>query len=327
MTSRTLLLGALLVCAFFIQHASAQDIPSAQQLLDSAHQISDLAQIGPYILKATLLVNPGNKKKEKTGKLTVSRDHDRARVELDLDGLHEVRIYLGSKQYIQNGAGALFISGFQEVDRLWDPEKTSRFHATSQYSLSEVKKEKLHGTEAWCVDKQYAHSKTRLCFAAATHALLNDRSNDSQKEFLEFTTIDEHVYPQRIRSAHTLLAPLELNHITVTPTPLEDATFRIPANALELERCSDMKPVKRLSGLEPSFPDEARRERKSAEIVLYGIVTKEGKVADAIAVDSDSFGFSIQSRDAMRNWVFQPATCDGHPVNSEMMVNFSFTIR
>jgi hypothetical protein len=43
-----------------LMSASAEQAPSAQQLLDAAHKATDLSPAGAYSLEATLVVNPSN---------------------------------------------------------------------------------------------------------------------------------------------------------------------------------------------------------------------------------------------------------------------------
>ena len=70
------LMASLLFCYATVPFAVdgvAQETPAPQQLIDAAHKASDLSQLGPYILNANVVVNPGDKKNEKTGRLTIAR--------------------------------------------------------------------------------------------------------------------------------------------------------------------------------------------------------------------------------------------------------------
>jgi hypothetical protein len=88
MTSKKRLLALLPLCLGLVS-ASAQQTPSAQELLDAAHKATDLAAADPYILQATLVVDPNNPKTERRGTLTIIRDHDRAHLTLESDGRTE----------------------------------------------------------------------------------------------------------------------------------------------------------------------------------------------------------------------------------------------
>jgi TonB family protein len=325
MTSKTKLLALLLLCPGLIS-ASAEQAPSAQQLLDANHKATDLSSAGAYSLEATLVVNPGNPKFERRAKLMIVRDHDRARFTLESDGHTEERVALGAKQYIVPGQGALSAMGLRDFDYSWDPGRPPHFNTNERPSFGDVRKQKIQGKEAWCFDRKLPQAKTKLCFDAAKSMLVHEASTDSHTEYSDYASLGASMYPQRVQVFRGNMAPFELDQISITPAHTNEDLFKAPQNALEIERCEDEKPPVAISTPEPSFPSRAKDARQEAISVINVVLNNEGKVVSAEALGPDSYGFGNNSVDSIKSWRFKPATCNGRPVATELNVEMSFRL-
>lgn len=306
--------------------ASAQQAPSAQQLLDAAHQVTDLASAGAYTLQATLVVNPGNPKFERRAKLLIARDHDRARFTLESDGHTEERVVLGAKQYVVHGHGTLAAMGLGDFDYSWDPGRPPQFETNQRPSFGDVRKQKIQGKEAWCFDRKLPQAKTKLCFDVAKSILLHEGSAENRKEYSDYASLGASMYPQRVQIFRENLAPFELDQISITPAQANDDLFKVPQNALEVERCDHEKPPEAISTPEPSFPKGAKDARQEAIRLIYALVNNEGKIVSAEALGTDSYGFGQNAVDSVKTWRFKPATCNGRAVAAEMNVEMSFRL-
>jgi TonB family protein len=307
--------------------ASAEQAPSAQQLLDAAHKATDLASAGAYILQATLVVNPNNPKSERRGTLTIIRDHDRARLTLESDGRTEERVVLGTRQFFAPGQGTLSTMGLKAFDYSWDPGRPSRFETNQKHSFSKVGKQKIQGWDAWCFDSKVPQAKTKLCFDAATSLLLHDGSSEkSRTEYSDYASFGTSMYPQRVQIFRENLAPFELQQISITPARLNDDVFKVPDNAVEVEGCDHEKPPEAISAPEPSFPKGAKDARQEGVTVINVLVDNEGRVVSAQASGPDSYGFGQTTVDTVKTWRFKPATCSGRPVATEMNIEMSFRL-
>jgi hypothetical protein len=315
----------LLMCCKLVS-VSEQQRPSPQQLLDAAHKASDLTSLGPYVLHATVVVNPGNRD-ERRGKLTIFRDHDRARVSLEFPGYAEERVISGDKVYIHPEQWMLFAEGLSEFDQSWDPGRAQKFSIRAHPTFGNVHAEKSHERDAWCMDEKFGSGKNWLCFDAATSMLLRDGSSGkNRKEFLDHTSAGTQLYPQKVQVFRENLAPFEVDQISVTPTPLTEDVFKVPENSIEVEGCEAKTPPKATSTPEPDFPKAARDSKQQATVVLYTFVTKEGRIGAVQALVTDRYGFSRNAEEKVKTWRFKPATCNGHPVASEMNTEVDFRL-
>jgi len=306
--------------------AFAQQAPSAQELLDAAHKASDLTSLGSYVLQATVIVNPGNSD-ERRGKLTISRDHDRARVSLEFPGHAEERVISGDKVYIHPEQWMLFAEGLSEFDQSWDPARPQKFSIRGRPTFGKVHAEKSHERDAWCMDEKFGIGKNWLCFDAATSMLLREGSSGkNHKEFLDHASAGTQLYPQRVQVFRENMTPFEVDKISVTPTPLAEDVFKIPKNSIEVEGCEGKTPPKATSTPEPDFPKAARDSKRQMTVVLYTLITKEGRIGAVQALGTDGYGFSQNAEEKVKTWRFKPATCNGHPVAAEMNIEVDFRL-
>jgi TonB family protein len=320
-------LGIAVLWYIALVSASAQQAPSAQQLLDAVHKATDLSSLGTYTLHATIVVNPGDPKIERRGALTIVRDHDRARFTLEAAGRTEERVILGSKQYIPLGQGTLSGLGLKGFDYSWDPGKPPQFETNQKTSLGEVRRQKIKGRPAWCFDQKIPQLKTKLCFDAATSLLLHEGSSEkNRKEYLDYASLGAVMYPQKVQIFRQNLAPFELDQISITPAHPNDDLFKVPENAIEVEECDHGKPPVPISTPDPSFPKDAKDARQQAVSVITAIVNNEGKVVSAQTLGTDAYGFAQTTVDTVKTWRFKPATCNGRPVAAEMNVEMDFRL-
>lgn len=85
-------------------------------------------------------------------------------------------------------------------------------------------------------------------------------------------------------------------------------------------------PVK-VSGPLPVYPQAAREERVTGAVVLDTLITADGRTADVAVLRSPDDRLSKAALDAVRDWVFEPATTeDGKPVAVRYTLTVAFRL-
>lgn len=110
--------------------------------------------------------------------------------------------------------------------------------------------------------------------------------------------------------------PLDLpvaQKIPVIPmeVPWPDDVSPVPFNAL------DHEPVA-IDRAPPVFPPRLRRARQEGVVTVAFVVSREGQVIEANAVQSDSPEFTTAALAAVRQWRYEPGMKGGMPVRFEM---------
>ncbi len=323
---KTLMVSLLFFCAtaLFTVAGSAQTIPTPQQLIDAAHKRADASQLVPYVFNADVVVNPGDKKNEKTGRLTISRDHNRARVELEIGDLHETRIVLGDKQYVVPGQGLLFTIGLDRFDQIWDPTQSQAFYIPSKYKFGDVQRERMHSVDALCFDRIFGDRRDHVCFDPDRPKLLHEDSSGKTMEFFDFTRAGQMGDPRRVRIEELHMPPIEVNNIAFTSAVLKDEVFTISEKSIELETCDDIKPPQAVHTPNPDFPGAMHRH-KGGVVLLDLFITKEGKVSTVQVMNPDNDGLDDNVKATVKTWRFKPATCGDRPVDMEMHAEIAYS--
>ena len=76
--------------------------------------------------------------------------------------------------------------------------------------------------------------------------------------------------------------------------------------------------------IQPNYEKEARKAKKEGMVVIKGVVGTDGKLHDAHVIRRLGMGLDEKALEAVKQWVFEPATMDGRKVAVyvEIAINF-----
>ena len=75
---------------------------------------------------------------------------------------------------------------------------------------------------------------------------------------------------------------------------------------------------------EPSFSDEARKQKMQGIVQLILVVGKDGRTYDIHVRQSLGMGLDEKAIEAVRNWRFRPAILNGQPVDTRIAIEVNF---
>jgi TonB family protein len=77
----------------------------------------------------------------------------------------------------------------------------------------------------------------------------------------------------------------------------------------------------------PNYPEAARKARLAGQVLLWVTINSEGVVTDTVVVKSDppGYGFEESAQEAVAQWRYQPATCDGQSIQISQVVSVAFS--
>jgi hypothetical protein len=292
----------------------------AKQLLDAAHQASGLST--PYVLQGTVVINPGTPN-EKKGSITIYRDHDRSRSDLQVESYHEIKLVRDNKLYIYRSTPlpVPLLGKLAETDHSWD-----KLADDGDAKLGDVSKKKVQNQQANCFDVK-GGQRHRLCFDPEKKVLLESMDQQRAIEFTSYSEIEGHLFPAKI----TVLLELErqekpvlvIEDIEIHKADFAATAFAIPAQAIEFDTCDNMQPAKPMQTPAPEFSNGAMRRNAAAPVInVYGIVGKDGKLENIKMLTTDA---EVQQAilEAMKKWQYTPARCGNTPVASEKEIPLS----
>jgi protein TonB len=77
---------------------------------------------------------------------------------------------------------------------------------------------------------------------------------------------------------------------------------------------------------DPQYSDEARRAKYQGTVVLWVVIGPDGRPRDLRVVRTLGMGLDEKALEAVRQWRFEPAMKDGHPVAVQVNIEVSFRL-
>ena len=300
---------------FLCGTAQAQTNPTLPELITKANALTDLSAVGPYELRARIVVEAGSEK-EQQGEITIDRDWDRSRLELQLGDFQQVEVVSQGTRHVWRSRpypviGLETLEGIEDVLQL----RTS-FPALTKYS--ESYRRKVLGGRATCTDARPPfEKKLRFCFDTQTGALLEASDSEGWRgRFSEYAAAGSGMFPGTME----LTLPrkprhLEFLNITVDGRIFDDARFAPPLGALAFGVCNRMAAATATIG-----EGWAVAGMQPGEIYLYAIVEADGRVHDLKAYGNKYKWVQREVTKRAQRWSFSPAQCGATAVASEILV-------
>lgn len=248
--------------------ASAQHLPSSQDLAVPFNAASDLSKLAPYRIEAVVSVKGVQ---EATGTLIIYHDHENARQELEFTDYHQIEVTGGSSYYVWRNPDMVleFADLLVGLDELW------QISPAKDVEPSSVSRADVHGDSALCfklrADKDL---EVRNCFDATNHLLINRETKSAwskqEIQFLDYQEVDGVHFPSAIRFIRPHAPEIEIRKITLIKMPLEAAVFAPPSGARKFFFCKNAKPPQVTHTVEPAYPQMARIAHITGDVRMGG---------------------------------------------------------
>jgi TonB family protein len=89
---------------------------------------------------------------------------------------------------------------------------------------------------------------------------------------------------------------------------------------------SSFRQPKVVQSVDPEYSEEARKEKFSGNVMVGLTVDKDGNATDLWLVRPVGHGLDEQAAKAVRQYQFNPATCSGEPVATQLAIEVNFHI-
>jgi len=191
------------------------------------------------------------------------------------------------------------------------------------YSFGGVKRRKHDDARMQCLLRTTKHSKTDLCFDAATGALIRSESGDSTTEFSKYSEFRGKLFPRIVtvfhgKKTYEVIEVMELTYDS-NPKPL---LFDTDAQYKTLAGCEHPVVPTPIKLPDPEYP--APLKTQNLQVVrLSATVTETGGVEN-IAVTRSAGALDVYAISALRNWQFAPATCGSRAVPFQFFTEVNF---
>ena len=114
--------------------------------------------------------------------------------------------------------------------------------------------------------------------------------------------------------------------VPATAALAEDATETKPAHPI-LVVGGDVKAPVKLHSPAPYYSDDAREQRIQGVVIMQTVINEFGNVVDAKVLKGLHAELDQIALDTVSQWVFEPATLDGQPVNVYYNLTINFRLK
>jgi TonB family protein len=79
--------------------------------------------------------------------------------------------------------------------------------------------------------------------------------------------------------------------------------------------------------VDPKYPEGAREEKVSGDVVIEAYIGADGKIIEAKSVKDPDPRLAQAALEAFKQWKYKPATLKGKPVKAKMTVTVKFALK
>lgn len=285
-------------------------------LFKHAIELTDLRQSGPYRLHWNLTVADEVLGKREGTDVVTFASMERWRRDLHMTGYDEVAVFLGHNMYRTRSIA------FTPPSMRGDVAASLRnLPEMLSFKVLRVFNRKKDGVEERCVDLELpSKAEMMWCFDSQTGLPLLQQWPDFNRriEFSNYKQIAGKFVPGVVEATAKgkQVDKAVLEAIDVPDSP---QAFEPPPGANVRQWCDNMErpfPTKRLPvDIRPDM-----RSRKGLELKYELTLDAQGKVTNVVPMDPQPY-VDRQVIEAVRTWQLDPATCDGTPVPTDILLD------
>lgn len=294
-----------------------------KELVEQAERRTNIFELPSFEMRASIRMDNSGSPIEGTF-LLLWNGPDQWREEISLPGYSEVTV--GGKNTISLKRSTHFI-----------PLQVDQLHAALRYPISygsltswpnekvkKIRDEKVNGAKVRCIeigDRENHHRE--VCVDASTGVIVR------QLPFLDrdMTPIGAKLFPHFLSYSEDgkVLAQVQVNDLKTTDR-LPPSAFTPPPGAVVRAGCINPSPARLVNRVHPQYPEAARQSLVQGQVGIYALMATDGILRDLQVVSGPSPELNKAALDAVQNWRYEPATCDGTAIESEIVITINFTL-
>jgi TonB family protein len=310
--------------------ASDKAKQEGKELVDQAEAKANIFALPSFEIKATVRID--NKDKPLDGSyLLLWNGPEQWREEISVPTYSEVQV---------GGKGVVFLKRNTDfiplrIDQLRSalgyssgtPHPRSFIHVTPapNETIKKIHDRKINGSKATCVEFVESHENhTReVCVDKATGALVR------QPPFLdrEMMAVGGKVFPRFLSYVENgkPLAEIQISELKTTER-LPSSAFEPPNGSVSKPGCMNPSPGRLAKRVMPQHPEQERRSHAEGTVAIYAQIAHDGVPRQFRIVSGLTQGLNNASLDAVQQWRYEPATCNGIPVDVETVITVNYSL-
>jgi len=316
-------------------NASDKAEQEGRDLIEQAEAKTNIFALPSFEMKASVRVdNVDNKGKSLDGSYLLLWDGpERWREEISLPGYTEIQV---------GGKGVIFLK--RSTDFI--PLRIEQLHSALGYgsgggsyphrslisvgprqdeTIKKIHGRKINGSKVDCVEIVDHENHTReVCVDQTTGTLVRENP------FLdrELMPVDGKLFPRFLSYVDYGKPVAEIHRYELTtPKQLPSSAFNPPPGTVSKPGCMNPTPARLVKRVTPRYPEQERQSHVEGTVSIYAWIGKDGSVSEPRIVSSVTPGLNDASLDAVRQWRYEPASCNGTPIDIEIVLTVIYQLR
>jgi TonB family protein len=201
---------------------------------------------------------------------------------------------------------------------------------TQKDKIKKIHERKKHGEMQTCIEyEDEVERSSEVCVNESTNTLVRGSSSfNSSYVGKDLQPVGGgKVYPRFLSFVEngTTVAKANISEFT-TSDQFPPNSFTPPAGVSPQAGCMNPTPFRLLKKVTPQYPKSARESRTQGLVAIdawIGLdgIPRIGKVVEQVSPDLEQSSIS-----AVKEWRYEPATCNGKPVEVQTVLRFSYTL-
>jgi TonB family protein len=192
-------------------------------------------------------------------------------------------------------------------------------------TVKKIRERTVNGSKAVCAEVSDHENHTKeVCVDGSSGALLR------QSPFLdgEMMPVGGKLFPRFLSYVEDgkPLAEVQVTELNATER-LPSSAFEPPREAVPKPGCIDPSAGHLVKKVQPRYPEAERQSHTQGAVAIYAVIAKDGIPGQLRIVSSATPGLDKASLDAVQEWRYEPATCNGIAVDVEALVTVNYHLQ
>jgi TonB family protein len=316
---------------------SASEMPDQQDAmkkLEEAVSKTNIFELPSFQMKATLQVDSAGKPLDGSYQL-LWNGPERWREEITFPGYTELQI---------GGKGVVWIQRRPDVI----PLRIHQLHAAlgfgpsvggaaaGQYDsfvqlglypndkIKKLHKRKDHGEKVTCAEIEDEHKHAfEICVNDGTGTIFRGPEHDDR----DFQAVSTKVFPRFLGFVDNGKTVAKVTVIEFTASAeFLPSSFTPPTGVSAQPGCMNPRPFRLINRIAPQYPSDARQQHVQGIVALDVLIGTDGIPVIGKTVASASASLEKSAQNAIAQWRYEPAVCEGTPVPVQTVLQVNYRL-
>ena len=309
--------------------ASEKVKEEGKELVEQAQERNNIFALPSFEMKASIRID--NKGEPLEGSYVLLwNGPGQWREEISFPGYSEIQV---------GGKGVVFIKRTAEVL----PLRIDQLRSTLGYgsgtphpsfihvapgpgeAVKKVRDQKVDGSQATCVEiADHENHAREVCVDRTTGGIVR-QGNFADKGTI---VVGGKLFPVSLSYTESgkRIVEVQITELKTTES-LPSSAFEPPNGAVSKPGCMNPSQIRRIGpGVPPHYPEPERRSHVEGSVAISTVIGTDGVPRQLQVVSGVTPGLNTASLDAVQQWRYEPATCDGVPVAVETVIVVNYAL-